>query len=123
MTLDTRARATALALLTKYGKACVLTLGVQGSYDPATGGVTDSLPSGGATYPVNAYLDAPNRTELAGGQVVATDEMAIFSAQGLDIEPTVNDLLTVDDRDRTIKSVSRVWSGSQVALWRVGLAS
>lgn len=119
MTLDLRARATALKLLTKFGKSCVLKSMVPGVYDPATGSVTPVV----TNYPIKAYLDQPNKVELDGGQVVSTDEVAIFAALGLAVEPKVNDVMTVDDKDRTVKMVSRTWSGEQVALWRVAISS
>ena len=119
MTLDARARATAFKLLAKFGKSCVLKSTVPGVYNPATGTVTPVVTS----YPIKAYLDQPNSAELAGGQVVATDSVAIFAAQGLAVEPALNDSVTVDGKDRLVKMVNRVWSGELVALWRVGLAS
>lgn len=119
MTLDAEAREVAFELLAEFGKACALKQVAQGEYDPTTGTFAIST----AVHPVNLYLDQPNSQELAGGQVVATDEVAIFPALGLSVEPRLNDLVTVDGRDRLVKMVGRVWSGAQVALWRVGLAS
>ena len=119
MTLDARARATALKLLAKFGKSCVLKSTVPGVYDPATGSVTPVI----TPYAIKAYLDAPNKAELDGGQVVVNDAVAIFAAQGLAVEPALNDSVTVDGKDRLVKMVGRVWSGELVALYRVGLAS
>lgn len=119
MTLDLRARATALKLLAKFGKSCTLKRMVAGAYDPATGSATVVV----TPYSIKAYLDAPNKAELQGGQVVNTDEVAIFAALGLPVEPALNDIITVDGNDRLIKLVTRVWSGELVALYRVGLAS
>ncbi len=119
MTLDTVARNTAQRLLTKFGKSCLLKRLAEGAYDPATG--TTSLTE--TSYAVLAYLDQPNAKELSDSLVTVTDEVAIFAAKGLSIEPTTLDKLTVDGTDRTIKMVSKVWSGELVALWRVGLAS
>jgi hypothetical protein len=119
MTLDTVARNTAQRLLGKFGKTCTLKRVTEGAYDTATGTASTTETS----YSVKAYLDQPNSQDLAGGLVTQTDEVAIFAALGLAIEPTLLDKLTVDGTDRTIKMVSRVWSGEQVALWRVGVAS
>lgn len=119
MTLDARARATAKRLLEKFGKACTLQSMTPGTYSPST----SSVAAAPTPYAIKAYMDQPNKTELASGQVVATDEMAIFAALGLAVEPKVNDTLTVDGKSRTVKMVNRVWSGEQVALWRVGIAS
>ena len=119
MTLDARARSTTKRLMDKFGKACTLQSMTPGTYDSSTGTVAAVV----TPYAIKVYMDQPNRTELAGGQVVASDEMAIFAALGLAVEPKVNDKLTVNARDRVVKMVSRVWSGEQVALWRVALAS
>ena len=117
--LDSKARATAARLLTKFGKACTFKKVTAGAYDPATGGSANTETS----YAVTLYLDQPNKQELASGQVVATDEVAIFAASGLAVTPALNDKITVDGTDRLVKMVNRVWSGELVALWRVGLAS
>ena len=119
MTLDLRARATALKLLTKFGKSCTLNSKVEGAYDPALGAVV----SVSTPYTIKAYLDAPNKSELQGGQVLNSDAVAIFAALGLPVTPEVNDTITVDGNDRLVKMVSRVWSGEMVALYRVGLAT
>lgn len=115
--LDTTARATASKLLAKFGKPCTFSSRASGAYDPATG---TSSPIA-TPYTIRLYLDSPNRAELQGGQVVNTDEVAIFAALDLPVEPLLNDTVTVDGKDRLIKMVSRVWSGEQVALYRVGL--
>lgn len=119
MTLDARARATAFRLLAKYGKACVLKKKTAGAYNAATSNIAVTETSHG----INAFMDQPNRQELAGGQVVATDDVAMFAALGLTVEPAINDVITVAGRDRTAKMINRIWSGEQVALWRVGLQS
>ena len=119
MTLDKRARATAFRLLAKYGKPCVLLKVTRGAYDPDTG----TTPSSETGHNIKLYLDSPNKAELESGQVVHTDEVAIFAALNLPVEPAINDKVTVNGRNRNVKMVTRVWSGEQVALWRVGLES
>lgn len=119
MTLDARARATALKLLTKFGKACSLNKITVGVYNPETGTVANTT----ASHSIQVYLDAPNSQDLAGGQIVTTDAIALFAASGLSVEPAPNDTITVDGANRTIKTVGRVWSGEQVALWRCAVAS
>ncbi len=115
--MDVKARDLAFRLLNRFGKSCVLKSVVTGTYDKETATISRTPMS----HTVKAYLETPNRQDLLGGQVVVTDEMAIFAAQGLVVEPAINDRFTVDAKDRTIKSVTRIWSGDQVALWRVGL--
>jgi len=119
MTLDASARAAAARMLAKYGKACTLNKTTAGVYNSETGTMANTT----ATHPVNLYLAAPNSQELAGGQALQSDEIAIFPALGLSVEPLPNDTITVNAKARTIKSVQRVWSGEQVALWRCRLES
>lgn len=120
MTLDATARKAAFGLLSRFGKSATYKSIVQGLYDPETGGAETSVV---AYYPVVLYLDNPNAQELASGQVVQSDEVALFAALGLQVEPSLNDRIEIDGKDRLVKMVSRVWSGAQIALWRVGLAS
>lgn len=117
--LDIRARETARALLLRYGKVCTLKKLTNGTYDPETGTVTQTS----VDHTVHVYLDMPNRTELASGLVSASDEIAIFAASEIAVAPVLGDMLTVDSRNRLIKMVSKVWSGDQVALWRIGIVS
>ena len=119
MTLDTKMRATAQKLLLKFGKTCVFKSVNAGAYDPATGSSATTF----TAYSLKLYLDQPNKTDLQGGMVTTNDQVAIFAATGLPVAPDLNDLITIDGRDQVVKMVSRVWSGDQVALWRVGLAS
>ncbi len=117
--LDDESRETAFELLEEYGKACTLNRVTAGEYDVETGGSTNTT----AAHPINVYMDQPNRQELTNGQVLHTDEVAMFPALGLSIEPLPPDTITVDSKAREIKAVGRVWSGAQVALWRCVLAS
>jgi hypothetical protein len=106
-------------MLKKFGKNMALKSVVTAIYETATASASQVVTS----YSIKAYLGRPNKTELVSGQIVASDEVAIFAALGLAVEPKLNDLIIVDGRDRLVKMVSRTWSGEQVALWRVGLAS
>lgn len=140
MTLDAEARALAYEMLNEYGKNCALVKTAAGDYDPETG--TASVQQ--YAHNVKAYLEAPNRDDFASGLVVQSDEIAIFPALNLLQEPEPGDIfmtsidpvqdwaefffgggqLVSGDRitARTIKSVARVWSGEQVALYRVAVS-
>lgn len=118
-TFDTRARSTARRLIERYGKSCTLQHLLPEAYNEDTGTVAVKT----VGYPVKALFERPSKKELEAGQVVATDEVLVIPALGLNIEPTLNDRMTVDNRDRTIKMVNKVWSGEQVCMWRLGLAS
>ena len=60
---------------------------------------------------------------MDGGLIVSTDQVALFAALGLAVDPAIGDLLTIDTRDRLVKSVERTWSGELVALWRVAVVA
>ncbi len=117
--LDDEARAIALELLQEYGAEATLTKGGVGAYNLETG-TASATP---AAHGINLYLDQPNKQELAGGQVLATDEVAIFPALGLAVVPVPGDSITIGGAARRIKAVGRIWSGAQVALWRAALES
>lgn len=119
MTLDAVARALALRLLNRYGKACVYKSITRSAYDPSTAGVITTT----LTHPVKLYLEAPNQTELSSQQVVITDEMAIVPALGFPFAPKANDEIVIDGTNRTVKTVTRIWSGEQVSVFRIGLKS
>lgn len=119
MTLDVRARALALRLLNQYGKACVYKSITRSEYDPVTAGVITTT----LKHPVSLYLEAPNQTELSSQQVVITDEMAILPALGFPFTPKANDAIEINGIDRTVKTVARIWSGAEVAVFRIGLKS
>lgn len=119
MTLDVRARATAQKLINKFGKVCTLNSVVAGEYDTATGLVSKVE----TPYTIKLYLGRPNSDDLRGGQVVMGDSVAIFAAQGLDVEPKIDDVIIVDTKPRLVKMVSAIWSGELKAIHRVGLSS
>lgn len=117
--LDEEARQAAFDALEEFGKPCTLNKVTAAAYNVDTGSASTST----ASHAINLFMDQPNAQELAGGQVLHTDEIAIFPAQGLSVDPLPDDTITVDGKARTIRVVGRVWSGAQVALWRCALKS
>lgn len=141
MTLDTRARATAQRLLAKFGKACAIRHIDSRGYDPETGTVATLT----MQAPIYVSFESPNQKDFGSGQIIGLKEMSVFAAKGLPFDPTPGDIIMtcnnlVDDwfeyyfgigtlidnylqSYATIATVSKVWSGEQVALWRCGLKS
>mgnify|MGYP003334282826 FL=1 len=111
--LDTRARATALRLLEKYGKPVTLTQVTEGAYNPATGEL-----SGGSTtveYP-HALIEDYNGSDYVTGLIEIGDRKVMTPAKGYD-EPKPNDRFTIDSDAYTVIAVETVWSGEQAAAY------
>ena len=139
--LDTRARATAQRMLAKFGKACVIRHIDTLAYDPETG-TTDTA---SMQAPIYVYFDAPNQKDYSNGQIIGLKEIAVFDAKSLVFEPRPGDIILtcnnmMDDwfefyfeegtlidnyikTYATVATVSKVWSGEQVALYRCGLTT
>lgn len=111
--LDTKARATAVRLLNKYGKSVSHTIVTEGTYDPITGDV-----SGGSTTVgvPKAIIEDFNGTDYASGLVEKGDRKLTIAAQG-NTEPKPNDSFTVGSDVYTVIAVETVWSGEQAALY------
>lgn len=106
MTIHTKAAATAVRLLAKYGQVVTLTHSAPGTYDPATGSVANTLTTQTA---VAVELDYSER-EIDGTLVQRGDKKLLLAASGLTV-PTVDDTVTVRSVVYTIKSVNTVAPG------------
>ena len=106
MTIHTRAAATALRLLAKYGQAVTLTHSAPGTYDPDTGSVANTLTTQAG---VAAELDYTER-EIDGTLVQRGDKKLLLASSGVTM-PTVDDTVTVRSVVYTIKSVNAVAPG------------
>jgi hypothetical protein len=111
--LDTRARATALRLLQKYGKPVTLTQVTEGTYNPATG----ELSGGGTTIEIPyALIEDFNGKDYISGLIEIGDRKLMTPAQGY-AEPELNDRFTVDSDSYTVIAVETIWSGEQAAAY------
>ena len=111
--LDTKARATAVKLLNKYGKSVSHTIVTEGTYDPITGDV-----SGGSTtvgVPKAVLEDYPGEA-YASGLVEINDKKLMIAAQG-NTEPKPNDRFTVGSDVYTVVAVETIWSGELAAAY------
>lgn len=115
MTLDARARATAFKMLAKFGKTSEL---VRAAGDPVYDPLTGVWSGNSERYPIKMLAVKPGKSELEGGQMVATDQVVIFPAKGLPVTPVATDAIVFDDKNPIVITVAAIWSGEQVALWR-----
>jgi hypothetical protein len=117
MTLDVRARATALRLIVKYGKTLAYTAISDGVYDPATASTAPAA----TTYTVKAVVeDYAYRTAGAGfvsGLIRDGDKQITLAAQGLGFVPQSGDRVLVDGTVYTSRNVKATYSGEQVAIY------
>lgn len=111
--LDTRARATALRLLDKYGKAVTLSRVTEGSYNPSTGETSSEVV---VIATVDALIEDYKGIDYISGDIQMTDRRVTIPASG-NVEPEPNDRLTIDAVVYTIVSVTTVWSGELPALF------
>lgn len=111
--LDTKARATAVRLLNKYGKSVSHTIVTEGTYDPITGEV-----SGGSTTVgvPKALVEDFNGTDYTSGLIEIGDRKLTIAASG-NTEPKPNDRFTVGSDVYTVIAVEIIWSGEQAALY------
>jgi len=118
--LDTRARATVLRLLQKYGKSITYTSVADGVYDPASG--TTSAAS--LTFTLKAMVEDYTFRSSGGsfdrGDLVRHDDKrATIAASGLTFTPKAGDRVTVDGVDFVVANVKPNYSGERVASWDV----
>lgn len=111
MTLDTRARQTASDLITKFGKSLTLKTVVNGTYDPATGEITNTETTATVLGIVKDYAS----NEIDGTMVLVGDRKVSIAALG-NTEPQTTDKITIDGVDWQVVAVSGIWSGELKAM-------
>lgn len=115
MSFYTDLRATAHLLLTGKGTTLTLTRRTSGSYDPATGAATVTE----ATYTITAaVLDYPQRV-IDGTRIQQGDKKVLVSAEGLTVEPDVDDLLTIASVFHTIVRARKISPSGENVLWEL----
>lgn len=113
MTLDARFQPLATQLLRTYGRPVVFKAIRHGVYDTETGTVKTTTNS----VDIYTYLTSPDDKQLASGQYVSSNLVAMISAEELGFEPKPNDKINIDDVDWSVERVSFVSSGLQNALY------
>ena len=115
MTLDTKARATSDKLIGKFGKQVTLTRVTEGTYDPATGDVSDGS---NTTQTVAALIKDFNGIELLSGVIQQGDRNVSVAALNA-TEPQIGDTMTIDSLVYNVLAVKSIWSGEKTAVYQL----
>jgi len=110
--LDTLLRPLASKLIAQYGKACTLRVSYNGAYDALNGAASINY----MDHAVVGVLSAPERILYDPGVVSDGDVQIILADQPLDVPPKAGDLVSIDDVDWTVMSVSTSYSGDLAAI-------
>ena len=113
----------ALTLINRFGTSAVLTR-IRSTYNPATGGVTETP----TAYPVKVLVEGYSNHLRDGSTVQAGDRKLTLAARALPIAPspvtkagndTFRDTITVAGQTFNVEDAEPVFSGEDVALWTV----
>lgn len=111
--LDTRMRATAERLISKFGKS-VTWKSDSSSYDKTTGKAT----AGSTDYTVTITPPEPFDSALVDGvTILAGDVRVMLAASDITFTPKVRDRVVIDGETFQVVSASKVYSGSLAAAW------
>ena len=113
--LDTRARATAEAMIAKFGKAMTLRRATVGTYDAAQGTAAE-VPT---DYSIVGVVAQPSPAMFQAGLAVAGDITVLIAAQATSLVPVPGDELIIDDVTWQATSVRSMFSGELIATYEV----
>lgn len=113
--LDVKARKTAEALLSKFGKVATYVQIENANYNPATGAfdIVENEVS------ITCYISKPTAGEIQAGLATADDAIILVSALELGLTPKNEDLIVFSDKTYTIKKSHDVYSGEEIALHKL----
>lgn len=94
--------ATALALITRFGRTIAVTRETAGGYDPATGGVTAPVL---LSQTANGVVREYSHQHVDGTLIQAGDQRVILAASGMDFAPAPGDRITVGSLSLGVVSV------------------
>lgn len=122
MTLDKTLRQAAKRLIGDYGKSATLRRETQGTFEPA-----DSSYSGGSSTDYSITVSPPQEfdQQFIDGDLIRQDDfMVSVAAKGLSVTPnsgdeSTNDKLVLDSVVYEIVRAKPVYSGAQVALYKL----
>lgn len=112
--LDKTAIAKAYALINKFGKGLVYK-SEGGVFDPSTGDFTESA----TPQSFKGFITKPKTGEITSGMAIIEDNIILVASRSLDIEPKANDIITINAKDITIKSINSVYSGEKICLYKL----
>lgn len=114
--LDLTLPATALAVLTEFGKNVTFSVTSGGTNSPSTGAVTGATTT---TYTVKAY-PYPYEARYVDGDVVQVgDAKLILAASGLAFTPAPGQSVTIDAAVWRVIAANAIYSGELVAAWEL----
>lgn len=117
MTLDVKARATALRLIAKLGKAVSYVSVTDGVYDPATGSVVPTEAASSIKAVIESYKMMGDG--FTSGLIRESDRKITFAASGITFTPKTGDKVTFDTETFAVLSVDPTYSGDLVAIYAV----
>lgn len=104
---------TASALIAEYGVLMTLSQETAGGYDPATGSLTTST----NTYPAYGVKLGYKRPDIDGTLVKVGDMKVLLSVDGLTVEPSTTDTLTIGGIDWKILRVDPLEPGDTTIMY------
>ena len=113
--LDKTAIAKAYELINKFGKVLTYKSESEGVFDPSTGDFTDSA----KPQSFKGFITKPKTGEIESGMATIEDNIILVASKSLDIEPKANDIITINTKDITIKSINSVYSGEEICLYKL----
>ena len=113
--LDTCARATAEAMIAKFGKAMTLRRATVGTYDATAGTATEVT----TDNPVVGVVAQPSPAMFQAGLAVAGDITVLIAAKATSLVPVPGDELIIDDVTWQATSVRSMFSGELIATYEV----
>ena len=113
--LDKTAIAKAYELINKFGKVLTYKSESEGVFDPSTGDFVESV----TTQSFKGFITKPKTGEITSGMATIEDNIILVASKSLDIEPKANDIITINAKDITIKSINSVYSGEEICLYKL----
>ena len=113
--LDKTAIAKAYALINKFGKVLTYKSESEGVFDPSTGDYAENI----IPKPFKGFITKPKTGEITSGMATIEDNIILVASKSLNIEPKANDIITINAKDITIKSINSVYSGEEICLYKL----
>lgn len=111
-TLDQKFRPLATRMITKFGSAITYTSVAAGTYNTATGEVTNTETS----VSTHATISAADATSFEGGTILVGDKKFTIPAEAL-TAPKAGDKITLGGVAHAVIDVREIWSGEQIAAY------
>lgn len=111
---DDKFRPLATKMLNKYGKTVIFGSMTDGTYDTVTGSVSRSA----SVTTVKARVRDYSPKEFRQGLIIVGDKEVSIAAEGIGT-PKPGDTVTIDSSVYKVLASESVWSGEQVALYKL----